>query len=143
RHPGLAQLSRSRAEDLTLRRLVAALVLCLVCGVASGARAFDAAGNWYVLVHYKDAESGKPDQWRWEDRVWKFERKGDRLEWTDYPIVVFEDETGRFENLSGNRASRVLAAWEPSPLQLEDIKNGLQTNPRGVKTKTLRSVSGG
>jgi murein DD-endopeptidase MepM/ murein hydrolase activator NlpD len=126
-----------------MRRIAAVFAIGILCGVAREARAFDLEGNWYVLVHYKDADTNKPDQWRWEDRVWKFERKGDRLEWTDYPIVVFEDETGRFEKLSGNRASRVLAAWEPSPMQLQDIKNGLQTNPRGVKTKTLRSVSNG
>jgi hypothetical protein len=122
-----------------MRRLGLAIALGAVLAAGADARAVELEGTWYVLVHYQDAESGKPDAWRWEDRVWTFARKGDRLEWTEYPIVVLEDETGRFESASGNRASRVLAAWEPTPAQLADIKSGLQTNSRGVKTKTLRS----
>jgi hypothetical protein len=120
--------------------LLAACAAALALPAAAGA--FEPEGTWYVLVHYQDAASGKPDAWRWEDRVWRFERKGDRLEWTEWPIVVFEDETGRFENLGGNRASRVLSAWEPSPAQLADVEGGLQVNPRGVKTKTLRARDG-
>ena len=112
--------------------------------IAPAARAVELEGTWYVLVHYQDKESPKPEAWHWEDRVWKFERKGDRLEWTDYPIVVFEDERGRFENLGHmGRESRVAGAWEPSPAQLADVKDGLQVNSLGVKTKSLRAKDAG
>jgi hypothetical protein len=57
--------------------------------------------------------------------------------------VSFQNEDGRFENLSGNRAARVVAAWEPNAEQLADIKDGLAVNARGEKSKTLRSSAGG
>ncbi|MDJ0865302.1 MAG: hypothetical protein QNK03_04270 [Myxococcota bacterium] len=100
-------------------------------------------GTWYVLMHFQDSLTAKPEAWRWEDKVWKFEDQGDRLKWTEHPIVVFEDQTGRFEALGGNRASRVIAAWEPSEAQLADIRDGLQVNSRGTKSKTLKSRDGG
>jgi hypothetical protein len=102
------------------------------------AEALDLAGTWYVLVHYKDDGSDHPERERWDDRVWVFERRGDRLEWSEYPLVVFEDETGRFEALGTNRAARILHFWEPSQAQLVDIRNGLQVNSRGAKHKSLR-----
>jgi len=111
--------------------------------IAPAARSVELEGTWYVLVHFQDKESPKPDAWRWEDRVWKFERKGDQLEWTEYPLVIFDDETGRFESARGGSAVRVVGAWEPSAAQLADIKDGLQVNSRGVKTKSLRRQDGG
>ncbi|MEB2345166.1 MAG: hypothetical protein OZ948_10510 [Deltaproteobacteria bacterium] len=123
--------------------LAAALAAALLAA-ATPAAALDLAGTWYVLVHYQDAGSSKPEAWRWDDRVWRLQRAGDALEWTEYSIVVFEDEAGRFEGLGGNRAARVVAAWEPSPAQLADIRDGLAVNSaRGVKTKTLRPGEGG
>src|SRR5690606_11931750 len=98
----------------------------------------------YVLVHYQDSASNRPEAWRWDDRVWRFRPSGDGLEWTEFSIVVFEDESGRFEALGGNRAARVVGAWEPSPAQLDDIRDGLKVNSaRGVKTKTLRRDANG
>jgi hypothetical protein len=125
-------------------RRSAALALVGAALAAAPAGAVELEGSWYVLVHYQDKESPKPDAWRWEDRVWKFEKKGDRLEWTEYPIVVFDDEKGRFENLGRmGHESRVAGAWEPSPAQLADVKDGLQVNSLGVKTKSLRAKDGG
>lgn len=95
-------------------------------------------GTWHVLVHYRDDASPSPEKWRWEDRVWEFERKGSRrLEWVEYPIVVFTDSSGRFERRQGQYA-RVLHKWEPSAGQLEEIRRGLSVNTRGSKRKTLR-----
>ena len=104
----------------------------------------DLEGTWFVLIHYKDPASANPDAWRWRDRVWNFARKGTRLQWTEYPLVIFQDTTGRFENIAGNPRSRVLAAWEPNATQAETIADGPRVNDRGAKTKTLRgSDSGG
>jgi len=119
-----------------MRRLLCLLAGLLAFAPTALAESVDLSGTWYVLVHYKDDVSGNPDVLRWEDRVWVFERNGDRLEWKDYPIVVFEDDEGRFERSRG-RYSRVLAAWEPSPGQLAQIQAGLEINERGSKKKTL------
>ena len=67
-----------------------------------------------------------------------FEKQGDRLRWTEYPIAVFDDESGRFERRDTGQYARILGYWEPTEVQLADIRDGLQVNSRGSKTKTLR-----
>jgi hypothetical protein len=119
-----------------MRGALAALALFLLA--AAPVRAVDLAGTWYVLVHYKDDHAENADAERWEDRVWVFERLGNRLEWTDYPIVVFEDESGRFERRDTGQYARILHYWEPNEVQLADIRDGLQVNSRGSKSKSLR-----
>ncbi len=122
-------------------------LLTWLCGAAlltpSQVRAEDVArvdliGSWFVLIHYRDSATANPDSDRWEDRVWTFEMKGSRLHWTDHPIVVFDDGSGRFEARGGNRRARVLAAWQPNEAQRQEIQAGLRVNSRGTKTKSLR-----
>ena len=97
-------------------------------------------GTWHVLVHYKDSVARHdPDaQMRWEDRVWVFEKAGSRLRWSEYPIVVFHDKTGRFESRGAVRAARVLNGWEPNEAQRAEIAKGIPVGKRGSKHKTLR-----
>jgi hypothetical protein len=122
-------------------RLRRALVIALALGgpalLAGAAAAVDLDGTWFVLMHYRDEATGKPQQLRWDDRVWKFETKGNEIVWTEYPIVVFNDDTGRFED-TGGHVARILGAWEPNAGQLAEISQGLQVNPRGTKKKTLK-----
>lgn len=131
---------------MSIRALLAAGACFLALGL--GARAACAAsveleGTWHVLVHFKDSAATNVDEERWEDRVWVFAREGDGLRWTDYPIVVFSDEEGRFERASTNRASRVLAYWEPSAAQLAELAAGPRVNARGSRAKTLRANGAG
>ena len=104
---------------------------------AGGEASLDLEGTWYVLIHYTDASAANSEAMRWDDRLWIFARKGSRLEWTEYPIVVFNDRTGRFEQ-SSHGQQRVLHAWEPNASQRAQIDSGLEYNTRGSKTKTLR-----
>lgn len=104
---------------------------------AAGAAAVDLDGTWYVLVHYRDEATNHPERERWEDRLWVFERQGEELAWTDYPIVVFQNEDGRFENLGTNRQARVMHFWEPNDEQRAEIAEGLEYNSRGQRSKTL------
>ena len=122
---------------------LAALVLVAAVALPAAAGALELEGTWHVLVHYKDSATNKPDQERWEDRLWVIEEKGTRLEWSEYPIVVFDDSAGRFERLGTNRQSRVLGYWEPNPGQRAQIRSGLEFNTRGSKKKTLRAKDGG
>lgn len=119
-----------------MRRLLCAFAGLLASATPAAADPVDLTGTWYVLVHYKDDVSGNPDAMRWEDRIWVFSRDGDKLEWKDYPIVVFQDDDGRFERTSRHYA-RVVAPWEPNPGQLAQIHSGLEINERGSKRKTL------
>jgi len=120
------------------RLLLGALALLVVATPVTPAEAVDLIGTWHVLIHYKDSVTEHPERERWEDRIWVFEQEGSRLRWTDYPIVVFGNQTGRFEQLGGNRASRVLRFWEPNAAQLAQIQEGLDINPRGSRSKALR-----
>ena len=129
----MAELSRCGACDL--RRLLLALLLL----VPAAARAeIDLIGTWHVLVHYTDDNTSHPDEMRWSDRIWVFEKKGSQLRWMEYPIVVFSDDSGRFERRSTGQYARVIGAWEPSESQLANIEAGLKINTRGSKKKSLR-----
>jgi len=128
----MAKLPRDPAPRLAL---AAGLLLA---AAPAAAEPVDLLGTWHVLVHYTDDHSARPEALRWEDHVWVFEKAGTRLQWTDYPIVVFRDESGRFEALGTNRARRIVHAWEPNEGQAAQIASGLEVNPRGSKSKTLR-----
>ncbi len=129
-----------------MRRLATYAALWVALVFAPSALAADLAeqliGTWHVLVHYKDANATHKDAERWDDRVWVFEKKGDRLVWTEYPIAVFSDETGRFERRGSGQLARVLGYWEPSQAQLAEIAAGLELNSRGMKEKSLRNTRG-
>jgi hypothetical protein len=128
----------------------AAVRLSLVLGVAvySGAagsalaagKSFEVEleGTWFLIIHYKDESATYPERERWADKVWKFDKKGSRMQWDEYPIVVFEDQSGRFEAVNGNPRSRVLAFWEPNNGQLATLQEGPRVNERGMKSKSLR-----
>jgi murein DD-endopeptidase MepM/ murein hydrolase activator NlpD len=129
----------SREAEFAARALAGAVLAALLLSAgAAPAEPVDLVGTWYVLVHYKDDNAPNPDEERWDDKVWVFERKGQRLAWTEYPIVVFDDESGRFERRETGQYARILHYWEPSPAQRSDIADGLQVNSRGSKQKTLR-----
>ena len=124
-----------------LSRLAAAALYFLASGLpasASEGGEVELIGTWHVLVHYTDDNTHNPEAWRWDDRVWVFENKGSKLRWSKFPIVVFQDQTGRFSSIGTNRASRVIHAWEPNEGQLAQIREGLEVNPRGKKSKSLR-----
>jgi hypothetical protein len=135
----LAQLPRRLASHLKASA-AAALLWAFWPAAAS---AVELTGTWHVLVHYRDSKAANSDAERWEDRLWAFEAKEGRLRWTEYPIVIFDDETGRFERRAGTgQYARLLHFWEPSPEQLANIRVGLAANDRGAETKTLRQLGG-
>ena len=117
--------------------LLAGWLACALPLPAFAVGADELVGAWHVLVHYQDASTENPEAKRWEDRIWVFEKAGDQLRWTDYPIVVFDDDTGRFERGEGGRVARVLDYWEPNAAQQEQIRTGLAYNSRGSRSKTL------
>jgi hypothetical protein len=129
-----------RPAGVSTLSAVALLAALMIAGPAAAAQISDRdlVGTWHVLVHYKDANAYNKDVWRWDDRVWEFKKEGSRLRWIEYPIVVFSDQSGRFEMAGTNRMSRVLHAWEPNVGQQAQIREGLEVNPRGKKSKTLR-----
>lgn len=137
----MANLSRRRAQHLAF---AVALALALVAGPARAeSEAVDLIGSWHVLIHFTDDHTHDPTQMRWDDRVWVFEKVGSRLRWSEYPIVVFSDKTGRFEARGAVRAARMLHAWEPNEAQRAEIARGIPVGKRGGKQKTLRKRGDG
>jgi hypothetical protein len=130
----MAVFSRRRAQHLAL-----AVALALTVGSARAeSEAVDLIGTWHVLIHFTDDHTHDPTLMRWDDRVWEFEKAGSRLRWSEYPIVVFRDRTGRFESRGAVRAARVLHGWEPNEAQRAEIAKGIPVGKRGSKQKTLR-----
>jgi hypothetical protein len=106
-------------------------------GIPNPSPRVDLTGTWHVLIHYRDSSSENPEVWRWDERIWIFEPQPDRLRWIEYPIVLFEDDSGRFETRGKQRNARVLGAWEPNEVQRAQIRSGLEVNPRGRNSKDL------
>jgi hypothetical protein len=103
--------------------------------------AFPVEGLWYVLIHYTDDHAMDPAAWHWEDHLWSIKREDQQLRWRDFPIVIFDDKTGRFERVGPNPLSKVRGAWEPNPGQLENIGVGLMVNERGAQAKRLKPAT--
>jgi hypothetical protein len=95
-----------------------------------------------VLIHYRDLASERPELDQWEDRLFVFQREGDALRFREYPVVHFDDESGRFER-RGGELERVLGAFEPSEAQRGEIAHGLRVDPRGAREKKLRRTPDG
>ena len=125
-----------------MKILATASLLASVIWLAAPAGAsepdFELEGSWFVVAHYTDDATNNPDAKRWLDEVWIFEKKGSRLQWTKYPLVVFDDKRGRFETFGRNSRSRVLDYWEPNDAQLSQLMDGPRVNDRGSKTKSLK-----
>ncbi len=144
-------LQRSSRSLLTLLVFWAAIFLAPLAGAESEeatppateekALAFPVEGLWYVLIHYTDDHAVDPAAWRWEDHLWSITSEDQKLSWRDFPIVIFDDKTGRFERIGPNPLSKVGGAWEPNAGQLENIGVGLMVNERGAQTKRLKAAS--
>jgi hypothetical protein len=134
----VAFIARLAPGSLLLWALLSLWALAVGGSASAEERAVDLMGVWHVTVHYRDAASENPDTDRWDDKAWRFETRGSRLEWTEFPIVIFDDRSGRFEAHEGTRERRVLHFWEPSEAQLTEIRGVLLVNPRGAKSKGMR-----
>lgn len=96
-------------------------------------------GDWYVLVHYRDARADDPDALFWDDEIWRFARRGDgRLVWTLHPHVGLRDATGRFDRLPSGAEARTSGAWTPNEAQREEIETALVLDDHEVRTKRLQ-----
>jgi len=129
-----------------------ALAVWAVAATASGPPERDAeapvalAGDWYVLVHYRDEEHAEapdqavpdPEQLFWDDEVWRLEERDGALVWTRHPHVTLDDPSGRYTSLPSGRKARTTGAWSPSPAQLDEVRDGLEPDPQEARTRTLR-----
>ena len=81
-----------------MRRIGLLLPLALWAALAAPARAddlskLDLTGEWYVLVHYKDARSEDKSITDFKDFGWSIEQSADKLSVEEYPYVLFDEGT--------------------------------------------------
>ncbi len=127
-----------------IRRAWALALVALALSVRP-AWAIDLEGEWYVLVHSEvrptrvagGIEDAPPPGLEYRDSVWIFEKQAEGLSWTVIPQVAFVDETGRYEQIHGERA-RLRSPWRPSASQLAEIRKGLVLDKRTARAKMLR-----
>ena len=111
-------------------------MVLLLAGPASAEPGINLAGTWHVLVHYKDDNAPKPERERWQDRIWVFDRVGNRLRWREYPIVVFSNESGRFERrASGRKAGSMSVWWAPIAVHRALTRSGSRGPARRMLTE--------
>lgn len=118
------------------------MLLALALPVPAAAE-LDLMGTWHLLVHYQEPDSEEPERWHWHDRLWVFAAEGDRVRFTEYPVVVFDRRSGRYERGLNGQWLQSEGAWEPDARQLGEIEAGLTVNPRGSRSKTLRATGDG
>jgi hypothetical protein len=122
-----------------VRPCLAAVLLAAVAGLAAADSdpPEELLGDWYVLVHYRDAAAADPAPPFWDDEIWRVARRADGLSWTLHPHVTLRDDAGRFETLPSGAEART-ATWSPSESQLEEIRSRLVLDEHESRSKTLR-----
>lgn len=142
-----AVLAGPRGDDWPIRRgwragavLLFAVLLAAGRGLAEEVPA-DLMGDWYVLIHYRDAASADPEAIQWDEEIWRIAHQGDRVVWTLYPHVTLRDADGRFETLPSGERARSSIAWSPSASQLAEIRGGLELDDHESRSKRLRGSS--
>lgn len=117
------------------------LVLLLACALLAGAapaRAEDLAkldlsGEWYVLIHYKDAKSEDKSITKFKDFAWSIRQSPEGLEIDEYPYVLFDEGTEEIRRA----AMRGHKPWEPEGLVLDALRQHVDVSTRALRTKQL------
>lgn len=123
----------------------AALALCLaLVAPAPGARAdepadedlsaVDLSGEWYVLVHYRDARSEDESIVKFKDFAWSIRQDEGSLTLAEFPYVTFGEELERVRR----RAMREHLAWEPDADLWRRIRESIAVSARAASTARLR-----
>jgi hypothetical protein len=125
------------------RWLASLVVAALAVGPAPGATAADApatdftkldlSGSWYVLIHYKDAQSEDKSITKFKDFVWTVEQTANTLTWEHYPYVMFGEDA----ELVRRQAMRGHTAWEPDDALWTQLKTAVEVSSRALARKRL------
>ena len=114
------------------------LAACALLAGAPLARAADLSnlslsGEWYVLIHYKDAKSEDKSLTKFKDFVWSIRQEPTKLEIDEYPYVIFDEgsETIRRADMRGHKP------WEPEGLVLDALLQHVDVSSRAMRSKQL------
>jgi hypothetical protein len=117
------------------------LVLLVACAWLAGAvsaRAedlskLDLTGEWYVLIHYKDARSEDKSITKFKDLAWSIRQSSTGLEIDEYPYVLFDEGTEEIRKA----AMRGHKPWQPEGLVLDALREHVDVSTRAMRQKTL------
>jgi hypothetical protein len=93
----------------------------------------DLSGSWYVLIHYKDAQSEDKSITKFKDFAWTIEQTANTLTWEHYPYVMFPEDA----ELVRRQAMRGHTTWEPDAAQWAQLKTVLDVSSRALTRKRL------
>ena len=118
------------------------LILLVTCALLAGALRSDAAdlskldlsGEWYVLLHYKDAKSEDKSITKFKDFEWSIRQSADGLAIDEYPYVLFDEGTEEIRRA----AMRGHKPWEPEGLVLGAVREHVDVSTRAMRSKELK-----
>ncbi len=114
------------------------LVACTLLAGAPSARTedlskLDLSGEWYVLIHYKDARSEDKAITKFKDFAWSIRQSAEGLEIDEYPYVLFDEGTEEIRRAS----MRGHKPWQPEGLVLDALREHVDVSTRAMRTKQL------
>jgi hypothetical protein len=114
---------------LTACALLAAPRLSLAEDLAK----LDLTGEWYMLIHYKDAKSEDKSLTKFKDFAWSIRQSPTKLEIDEYPYVLFDEGTEeiRRADMRGHKP------WQPEGLVLDQLLLHVDVSTRAMRSKEL------
>lgn len=93
----------------------------------------DLSGDWYVLIHYKDASSEDKSITKFKDFAWSIRQQPEALEIDEYPYVLFDEGTEeiRRADMTGHKP------WQPEGLVLDALQQHVDVSTRAMRSKKL------
>jgi len=93
----------------------------------------DLSGEWYMLIHYKDAKSEDKSLTKFKDFAWSIRQSPTKLEIDEYPYVLFDEGTEeiRRADMRGHKP------WQPEGLVLDQLLLHVDVSTRAMRSKTL------
>jgi len=93
----------------------------------------DLSGEWYVLVHYKDASSEDKSITNFKDYGWSIQQDAKGMLVEEFPYVMFDEGTEEVRRA----AMRGHTPWKPEGTVLDVLKQHLDVSSRAARKKQL------
>ncbi len=90
----------------------------------------DLTGEWYVLIHYKDARSEDKSLTNFKDFAWSIQQEPSKLSVEEFPYVLFDEDLREHVDVSSRAARKKELTG--------DFASGMKSGAAGgVKTGTM------
>jgi hypothetical protein len=93
----------------------------------------DLTGEWYVLIHYKDASSEDKSLTNFKDFAWSIQQEPGKLSVEEFPYVLFDEGTEEVRRA----AMRGHTPWQPEGVVLDHLREHVDVSSRAARKKEL------